>query len=306
MGGRWSLVQIQSPRPFLSAPTAGAGLREGLGPGSAGWVAPSIVRRISPGVADRACLALARLLFHAGLPVRRAQEQNLARLLDQPIGTTIRARARESFEHFALALCDFLRLEGVGPQTLARSVEVRGGEHFEAARASGRGVILLSAHLGNWEWGAAWLPVRVRGRARPAHRRGGAARGHDPPARPPLRRVLRAPGALRPRGRRPVPPLRRGARRELPHHAAALPRPLPRAVVRLRAGLRRARLMRVAALIPAYQAAASLGEVLLRLAALEPAPDVLVVDDGSRDATAEVARQFGARLLSFAANRGKG
>ncbi len=122
--------------------------------------AGSAVRLLPPGVADRACLALARLLFHAGLPVRRAQEQNLARLLDQPIGTTIRARARESFEHFALALCDFLRLEGVGPQTLARSVEVRGGEHFEAARASGRGVILLSAHLGNWEWGAAWLAAR--------------------------------------------------------------------------------------------------------------------------------------------------
>ena len=64
--------------------------------------------------------------------------------------------------------------------------------------------------------------------------------------------------------------------------------------------------MRVAALIPAYQAAAHLGEVLLGLEALDPAPDVLVVDDGSRDATAEVARQFGARLLSFAANRGKG
>lgn len=64
--------------------------------------------------------------------------------------------------------------------------------------------------------------------------------------------------------------------------------------------------MRVAALIPAYQAAAHLGEVLLGLAALDPAPEVLVVDDGSRDATAEVARQFGARVLSFAANRGKG
>jgi glycosyltransferase involved in cell wall biosynthesis len=33
---------------------------------------------------------------------------------------------------------------------------------------------------------------------------------------------------------------------------------------------------------------------------------VLVVDDGSRDATAETARQFGARVLSFAGNRGKG
>ena len=64
--------------------------------------------------------------------------------------------------------------------------------------------------------------------------------------------------------------------------------------------------MRLAALIPAYQAAARLGEVLLRLQALERPPTVLVVDDGSRDATAEVARQGGARVLSFAGNRGKG
>jgi len=64
--------------------------------------------------------------------------------------------------------------------------------------------------------------------------------------------------------------------------------------------------MRVAALVPAYQAAAHLGEVLTRISALSPAPDVLVVDDGSRDATAEVARQFGARVHSFAGNRGKG
>ena len=64
--------------------------------------------------------------------------------------------------------------------------------------------------------------------------------------------------------------------------------------------------MKIAALIPAYQAAAHLGEVLQRLAALDPAPDVLVVDDGSRDATAEVAREFGARVHVFAANRGKG
>ena len=65
--------------------------------------------------------------------------------------------------------------------------------------------------------------------------------------------------------------------------------------------------MDVAVLVPAYQAAAHLGEVLLGLNALEPRPHVLVVDDGSRDATAEVARQFGADdVHSFAANRGKG
>ena len=64
--------------------------------------------------------------------------------------------------------------------------------------------------------------------------------------------------------------------------------------------------LHVAALVPAYQAAAHLGEVLTRLAALPNRPYVLVVDDGSRDATAEVARQYGADVHSFAANRGKG
>mgnify|MGYP001582936296 CR=1 FL=1 len=64
--------------------------------------------------------------------------------------------------------------------------------------------------------------------------------------------------------------------------------------------------MRVAALIPAYQAAAHLGEVILRLQALAGPPDILVVDDGSRDATAAVACALGARVLSFAGNRGKG
>lgn len=64
--------------------------------------------------------------------------------------------------------------------------------------------------------------------------------------------------------------------------------------------------MKVAALIPAYQAAAHVGEVVLGLQALPEPPHVLVVDDGSRDATAEVARQFGAEVISFAGNRGKG
>jgi glycosyltransferase involved in cell wall biosynthesis len=62
----------------------------------------------------------------------------------------------------------------------------------------------------------------------------------------------------------------------------------------------------VAALIPAYQAAAHLGDVLMRLQALGAVRELLVVDDGSRDATPEVARQHGARVVSFAGNRGKG
>jgi glycosyltransferase involved in cell wall biosynthesis len=64
--------------------------------------------------------------------------------------------------------------------------------------------------------------------------------------------------------------------------------------------------MNVAALVPAYQAAPWLGDVLARLQALVPAPHILVVDDGSRDATARVAREADVQLISFAGNRGKG
>ena len=120
-------------------------------------VADLVVRILPPPLADRMCIALARLAFHAGLPARRAQEANLARLLDGQSRRAIRSRARESFEHFALALSDFLRLDSIAPEALASAVEIHGAEHLEAARATGRGVIVLSAHLGNWEWGAAWL-----------------------------------------------------------------------------------------------------------------------------------------------------
>ena len=64
--------------------------------------------------------------------------------------------------------------------------------------------------------------------------------------------------------------------------------------------------MRVAALVPAYQAAAHLAGVLERIAALPRVPEVLVVDDGSTDGTGDVARRAGVRVLAFPENRGKG
>lgn len=62
--------------------------------------------------------------------------------------------------------------------------------------------------------------------------------------------------------------------------------------------------MRVAAVIPAYDAVFSVGDVVR--ATLDVLPDVLVVDDGSRDGTADQARRAGADVHVLPVNRGKG
>jgi glycosyltransferase involved in cell wall biosynthesis len=56
--------------------------------------------------------------------------------------------------------------------------------------------------------------------------------------------------------------------------------------------------------IPAWNEEASLPAVLDEVRARIPEADVLVVDDGSTDGTAEVARRHGAEALSFGENRG--
>ena len=61
---------------------------------------------------------------------------------------------------------------------------------------------------------------------------------------------------------------------------------------------------RVAVLIPAFNAERTLEPVIR--AALQQTPDVTVVDDGSRDGTAEVAKRAGAHVIKHELNRGKG
>jgi len=65
--------------------------------------------------------------------------------------------------------------------------------------------------------------------------------------------------------------------------------------------------MSVSVILAAYNEAGTIGEVVRGCAAsTSDLVEVIVIDDGSRDATAEIARSNGARVERFPQNRGKG
>ena len=64
--------------------------------------------------------------------------------------------------------------------------------------------------------------------------------------------------------------------------------------------------MKVAAVIPAYNEERTVASVVRAVREAPSISEVIVVDDGSTDRTAQVARQAGARVVHLETNVGKG
>ncbi len=64
--------------------------------------------------------------------------------------------------------------------------------------------------------------------------------------------------------------------------------------------------MKAMAIVPAKDAASTVGDVVRGVLSAVPGLEVIVVDDGSADATGDRAREAGARVLRHDVNQGKG
>ena len=66
--------------------------------------------------------------------------------------------AKKMYCHLGISLVETCRLyHGRGSEVIER-IEVRGQEHLEAAKNSGKGVVILTGHCGNWELAALAFP----------------------------------------------------------------------------------------------------------------------------------------------------
>ena len=62
-----------------------------------------------------------------------------------------RAIAEGAFRHFGAMLFELITLGTPSAEKIDALIELEGAEHYETARAKGKGVILTTGHFGNWE-----------------------------------------------------------------------------------------------------------------------------------------------------------
>lgn len=103
---------------------------------------------------------LGRLLYLANRRERRRMAEHIALAFpDLPSGERARL-ARRCATHHGVNLAENLHLLSRGLERILPRIEVTGWEHVEAARETGRPVLFVTGHLGNWELMSAVFPAR--------------------------------------------------------------------------------------------------------------------------------------------------
>ncbi len=88
---------------------------------------------------------------------RKVLAENLSHTAPEKDEGARRRLVRATFRNFALCAVDFLRLPLLSREEVIRQVEIHGLENLDQALAQGKGAILVTGHLGNWDFAGAFL-----------------------------------------------------------------------------------------------------------------------------------------------------
>ena len=103
--------------------------------------------------------SLSRLVYYLSLKHRLIALHNLMRSFPEKPLKEIFNIARASYDNFAIMAVEFSEVLSLNKDNLHRWISVRGLENYTNACREGKGVLLFSAHFGNWEIGNAALAL---------------------------------------------------------------------------------------------------------------------------------------------------
>ncbi len=141
------------------------------------WVAGFLCRSVPLHFAYWVSLRISDCYFFFERRGRSAVMANLRQVMAyrdcHPTERELRLTARTTFQFFGKYLVDFFRFQRLNEEDIKRLVTIENPEYIEAAWKSGKGVIAVTAHLGNWEIGGAVLagmgyPINVVARKQPS------------------------------------------------------------------------------------------------------------------------------------------
>ncbi len=96
--------------------------------------------------------AMGRMAYSLSRGLRRRAELNLERAFgEEKSPEEIEAILKAMYRNLGLSFVEFLRYRKIDANYIDSHVEFQGLEHIEKGLEKGHGVVLLTAHFGNWE-----------------------------------------------------------------------------------------------------------------------------------------------------------
>jgi KDO2-lipid IV(A) lauroyltransferase len=96
---------------------------------------------------------LGLLFYSLALPHRRLVRRNLQFCNPEWSHKEIRELSRRIFMNLGITLVEMLQCTFMSPEEVLNALRVEGEENFSKAFKSNRGIVIFSAHMGNWEVG---------------------------------------------------------------------------------------------------------------------------------------------------------
>ena len=108
---------------------------------------------------------LGMLMYFIDVPHRRIVRRNLQFVYPEWASDHIKETSARIFQNIGITITEICQITCFSKDEILQKVKIKGEEHLLNAIKKNKGVILISAHLGNWEMVAPFLSVHFGARA---------------------------------------------------------------------------------------------------------------------------------------------